>query len=211
MSDVLQATRRTSLGSAATRRLRRDGYVPAVLYGHGEANEHVAVPVREVKTVLRHHSKTIKLAGDLDENALIADMQYDALGIDVLHMDLIRVNLQELVEVTVPIHTHGQAPGTVGGGVLLESLHEVDIRCPAGAIPERLELDVNSMQVGDQALARDLELPEGVVLVTDPEAVIARVEIPQVAPDPEMENESAATEPEVIGQSDDDDSEGETE
>ena len=210
MSDVLQATRRTSLGSAATRRLRRDGYVPAVLYGHGESNEHVAVPVREVKMVLRHHSKTIKLGGELNENALIADMQYDALGIDVLHMDLIRVNLKELVEVTVPIHTHGVAPGTTGGGVLLESLHEVDIRCPAGAIPERLELDVNSMEVGDQALVSDLELPEGVEVITDADTVLARVEVPQVAPDPEATEEAAPTEPEVIGQ-DDSDGEGDAE
>ena len=207
MSDVLQATRRTSFGSAATRRLRRDGYVPAVIYGHGEANEHIAVPVREVQTVLRHHSKTIKLAGDLNENALIAEMQYDALGIDVLHLDLIRVNLKELVEVTVPIHTHGQAPGTVGGGVLLESLHQVDIRCPAGAIPDRLELDVNSMEVGDQATASDLELPEGVELITDADIVIARVEIPQVAPDPEETTEVAAMEPEVIGEASDEDAE----
>lgn len=196
MTDVLKVERRDKLGTAATRRLRRTGRIPAVLYGHGAENQHLSIPETELQALLRHHAKTVKLEGDIEETALISDLQWDPLGIDVLHLDLMRVNLREEVEVTVPIHLHGEAPGVREGGVLLENEHEVDIRCPAGSIPEQLELDVNELHVGDQKLAGDLELPRGVELVTPAETVIVHVEVAR-APEEEVEGE-AAGEPEVI-------------
>ncbi|TWU15908.1 50S ribosomal protein L25 [Allorhodopirellula heiligendammensis] len=197
MTDVIQATKRDSTGTAATTRLRREGNVPAVLYGHGEANEHLAISAVQVKGLLRHHSKTVTLTGDVNETALVSDMQWDPLGIEVLHLDLIRVNLQEKVEVTVAIETHGEAAGTREGGIFLENLREVDVRCSAGSIPESLVLDVNDLHLGDQATAADLQLPEGVELVTDPETVIAHVEAPRSEAAVE-EEDAIGSEPEVI-------------
>ncbi|EMI54736.1 MULTISPECIES: 50S ribosomal protein L25 [Rhodopirellula] len=198
MTDVIQATKRDSTGTAATNRLRRNGLVPAVLYGHGESNEHLAIPAVQVKGLLRHHSKMIKLTGDVNENALVSEMQWDALGIEVLHLDLIRVNLKEKVEVTVSIETHGEAAGTREGGILLENLHEVDVRCSAGAIPESLVLDVNDLHVGQHATANDLQLPEGVELVTDGETVIVHVEAARTEEPTEDAGDSIGAEPEVI-------------
>ncbi len=199
MTDVIQATKRDSTGSAATMRLRREGNVPAVLYGHGEANEHLAISAVQVRGLLRHHSKTVTLTGDVNETALVSDIQWDALGIDVLHLDLIRVNLKEKVEVTVSVETHGEAPGTREGGIFLENLREVEVRCSAGSIPESLVLDINDLHVGDQATAADLQLPEGVELITDPEAVIAHVESPRAEQATEEEGEPVlGGEPEVI-------------
>lgn len=197
MSDTLEVKKRQSTGSAASRRLRNEGMVPAVLYGHGEANEHLAVQARQVQTALRHHSKTITLSGEVNETALISTIHYDPLGIDVLHLDLIRVNLKEKVEVTVPIHTRGQAVGLQQGGILLENLHEVDIRCSAGSIPDALELDVSKLALGEHLAASDLVLPDGVELLTDGDVVVAHVEEPRAAPEPEDETE-ASGEPEVV-------------
>lgn len=201
MTDEMKVQKRDKLGSAATRRLRRSGHVPAVLYGHNEPNEHLAIPEADVRAVLRHHSKMVKLAGDVKQTALISDMQWDPLGIEVLHLDLTRVNLKESVEVTVPIHVHGEAPGVRDGGVLLENEHEVDIRCSAGSIPEQLEVDVNELQLGGQLIAGDLQLPGGVELLTPDETVIVHVEEPR-QPEPEEVEEPVEGEPEVIARED---------
>lgn len=196
MSDTLQVEKRSSTGTASSRRLRREGKIPAVLYGHGEGNEHLAVRSRDVSAALRHHSKTVSLDGDVKDTALLADIQYDPLGIDVLHLDLIRVNLKEEVEVTVPIHLRGEAEGSRNGGILLENLHEVDIRCPAGSIPESLDLEVTQLKIGEHLSAGDLQLPDGVTLVTDTDTVVAHIEAPKAAK--EETDAPADGEPEVI-------------
>lgn len=195
MAEVLDVEKREQVGSSATERLRRSGRVPAVLYGHGEGNEHLSVSTAQVKTLLRHHSKTVELAGDVKETALVSQIQWDPLGIEVLHLDLIRVNLKELVRVTVAIHRHGDAEGLRQGGLLIDNIHEVEIECFAGQIPENLSLNVTDLELGGQKTAADLELPEGVSLVTPVETVVAHVEQPKGASE---ETSEALAEPEVI-------------
>ena len=200
MADVLEVAKRERVGSSATQRLRRSGRVPAVLYGHGEENEHLSIPEIQVKTLVRHHSKTVELSGDVKDTALVSQIQWDPLGIEVLHLDLIRVNLKELVEVSIPIHTHGDPAGLREGGVLIENLHQVDIRCPAGQIPDSLGLNVTDLHLGGSLNAGDLELPEGVELVTPSDTMVAHIEEPRgEAPEAPSEEEAAASaEPEVI-------------
>jgi len=197
MAEVLNVENRNKMGTAAARRLRKTGRVPAVLYGHGEGTTHLSVSEVEVQTLLRHHGKTVKLLGDVQDTALLRDVQYDPLGIDVLHVDLLRVNLQEVVEVTVPIRQYGEPAGLREGGVLLENMHEVDIRCPAGQIPEEVSLNVSDLHIGENLTAGDLELPSGVELVTSPESVVAHVEEPKEQVEGEQEVAGAA-EPELI-------------
>lgn len=178
-TDVLHVELRDKTGTAATVRLRRAGKVPAVLYGHGQASQHLAIASTEIKNLLRHHGKAVTLDGAVNETALVSDVQFDPLGINVLHLDLIRVNLQERVTVTVPVHMTGDAPGSRGGGVLLENTHEVEIECLAGAIPEFLSLDVSDLAVGAHKTAADIRLPEGVKLLVPAETVIAHIERPR--------------------------------
>ncbi|TWU65948.1 MULTISPECIES: 50S ribosomal protein L25 [Crateriforma] len=196
MADVLQVEKRTNLGTTDSRRLRRSGRVPAVLYGHGESNEHLSVPNDDVQLLLRHHGRTVELKGDVNETALVADMQWDPLGIEVLHMDLMRVNLREKVDVTVALTTVGDAPGVREGGLLLENLHEVEIRCPAGDIPESVQLDVNGLGVGQHLTAGDVMLPEGAELVTPAETTVVHIEMPKT--ESEEAGEAGSGEPEVI-------------
>ncbi len=198
MAEVLEVEKRERVGSSATRNLRRRGRVPAVLYGHGEANEHLSISAVQVQTLVRHHSKTVELSGAIKDTALVSEIHWDPLGIDVLHLDLIRVNLKELVDVTVPIHTHGDPVGVREGGVLLENLHEVDIRCPAGKIPENLVVNVTELHLGSHLVAGDLELPEGVELITSADTVVVHVEEPRSEEPIEDVGEGLAGEPEVI-------------
>ena len=196
MAEVLEVEKRDRVGSSATRKLRRDGHVPAVLYGHGEESAHLSIAQRQVKTLVRRHSKTVELSGAIKDTALVSEIQWDPLGIEVLHLDLIRVNLKELVDVTVPIHTHGDPVGTHEGGVLLVNLHEVDIRCPAGAIPENIGLNVTELHLGGQMTVSDLELPVGVEVLTAADTMVAHVEVPRV--EVEEETDLTGDEPEVI-------------
>ncbi len=157
--------------------------VPAVLYGHGEANRHLAIAKSELQTAIRNHSKTVTLQGAVSDTAMLSHVQFDHLGINVLHLDLIRVNLREMVEVEVVTVLHGDAVGLRSNGILLENLHSVVVRCPAGQIPESLVLEVADLDVGGQKVAGDLVLPEGVELVTPAETVIAHIEKPRGSDD----------------------------
>lgn len=196
MAEVLEVKKREGTGSKASRLLRREGRVPAVLYGHGQDNEHLSVPAKQVEALIRHHSKTVELAGEVKDTALVSDVQWDPLGIEVLHLDLIRVNLKEKVEVTVPIQVVGEAAGTRQGGMLIENLHEVDVRCSAGSIPESVRLNVENLDLGGHLLASDLELPEGVELVTAGDSTVAHIEAGKA--EVEMASGDVAAEPEVI-------------
>lgn len=175
-SEVLHVELRDQTGTAASVRLRRAGMVPAVLYGHQEENRHLAIPASEVKAALRHHSKTVTLQGAVSDTALVSQVQFDHLGINVLHLDLVRVNLREKVEVEVSVSLQGESIGVKSGGILLENVHSVTVRCSAGEIPDSLVLDVNDLDVGGNKTAGDLILPPGVELVTSPEVVVAHIE-----------------------------------
>jgi large subunit ribosomal protein L25 len=207
MAEVLQVEKRERVGSMASRRLRRSGRVPAVLYGHGEESEHLSIAAIQVQTLIRMHSKTVELAGDVKDTALVSQVHWDPLGIEVLHLDLIRVNLKELVEVTVPIHRHGDPVGVHEGGVFLENLHEVQIRCPAGEIPDSLGLNVAELHMGGHLTAADLEIPAGVELVTPADTVVAHVEEPRTEEAAEP-GELGAVEPEVIAKGGEKEEEG---
>lgn len=177
MAEVVQVQRREGrLGTTASRRLRKAGSVPAVLYGHKQANEHLVIDQKTVEAVLRHHSKIVELQGAVNETALISDLQFDALGIEVLHIDLQRVDLNERVTVTVPIRFKGESQGAKMGGIAIENTPEVDVECPAVAVPDSLVCNITPVKVGENRTAGDLELPENVKLVTPADTVVFHVE-----------------------------------
>ena len=180
MAEVVQVQKRDgSLGTSASRRLRKTGCVPAVLYGHKQSNEHLSIPQKTVDSILRHHSKIVELQGAVNETALVSDLQYDPLGIEVLHIDLQRVDMNEKVSVTVPIQFKGETAGGKQGGIVIENSHEVEINCPAVAIPDSIAINVTSVGLSEHLSAGDLKLPENVELVTPAETVIFHVEKPK--------------------------------
>ncbi|MCD0460706.1 50S ribosomal protein L25 [Roseiconus lacunae] len=182
MAEVVQVQKRDGkLGTAASQRLRKSGQVPAVLYGHKQENEHLSIDRKTVELILRHHSKIVELEGAVKETALVSDLQFDPLGIEVLHIDLQRVDMNERVTVTVPIQFKGDPAGAKQGGIVIENAHEVEISCPAVAIPDSIALNVTSVNAGENRTAGDLGLPENVELVTPADTVVFHIEKPKGA------------------------------
>ena len=140
------------------RRLRSSGKIPAVLYGHGKESVSLAINGRDVDAMMRHGSRIVELTGDLSESALLKEVQWNPVGSDVLHLDLARIDATELVEVALPVEIKGDAPGTKSGGILQQALHELQIRCPANELPEKLEVSVNHLELGQTISASDVEL-----------------------------------------------------
>lgn len=198
MSDVLKVEHRRELGKRNTRRLRRSGSVPCILYGHGEAVVNLAVSADQMAAVVRHGSRIVDLEGAVAEKAFLRDLQWDVYGQEVLHVDLTRVALDEKVQVTVPIEMRGEAAGTRDGGVVELLLHDVEIDCPAGSIPEKISVNVNHLALGQSLSLGDLDLPEGATLVSDESAVVVSCHLPVEAKE-EEEGAGEGAEPEVIG------------
>lgn len=208
MTDQLNVAKRDVRGTTRLRRLRQQNKIPAILYGHGLDSVALTVQTREIEAAIRHGSHMVELKGDLDESALIKDVQWDQLGTRVLHVDLTRVSKGELVEVDIAIDLRGDAPGAMQGGIVKQMLHEVTIRCPADTIPEKLDLMINHLNLDESLTVSALRLPENATFVTSPDEVIVQCVEP-MAEESEESAEPGAAEPEVIGRKDDDDEESE--
>ena len=198
MAEVLNVKTRKDVGSGRIRRLRKTGQVPAILYGHGEANVNLQVPARELMTAIKHGGKLVSLNGDVSDSALIRAVQWDVWGKDVLHLDLMRVSATELVTTTVAIELKGTAVGTTEGGIVQFVLHEVEIECPALAIPEKITVNVTDLRLGKAIHASDLVLPEGAKITGHGEAVVVQCIAPHLEEEA-VPGAEGGVEPEVIG------------
>jgi large subunit ribosomal protein L25 len=197
---TLSTQPRPKLGTREADRLRREGRVPAVIYGHKEAVETVSLSKEELDDALRHHARNLTLKTDgRDQTVLIHEVQRDYLGKEVVHVDFRRVSADERVRVVVDIEVRGIAPGATGGGVLEQPLHSLHIECAAGAVPEAIRVRIDQLMLDQAILVKDLKLPEGVTVLDDPEAVVVHVTTPKAEAAPAAAaGEPGAAEPEVI-------------
>ncbi len=198
---TLKATTRSQIGTKHTRRLRKKGELPAIIYGHGEKPEAVALSKHQVELELKHGARVLSL--DLGtkkkQQFLIKDVQYDYLGTNPLHLDLLRVDLDEKVTVKVSIELKGTPKGISNSGVLDQHLVEIEVQCLMTQIPETLTPLVTHLDVGDTLLVGELELPSGVTALTNPEDRVASVTVLAEEPEAaEEETEGGTAEPEVI-------------
>jgi large subunit ribosomal protein L25 len=205
MAEVFNVSKRSEVGKRANKRLRSGGQIPVILYGHGQASVSLAVKREDVDSALRHGGKVVNLQGDVTEEALIREVQWDAFGMEVLHLDLIRVSLTEKVEVTIAVHLRGEAAGVKAGGMLNQVLHEVTINCSVASIPEHLDLNIAALEIGGALHASDIPLPEGAELVTDPADIVVNCNAP--AAEEEEVPGGIAIEPELIGKDKEEDDE----
>src|SRR5487761_1259604 len=197
MSEILKVEMRESRGKRHARRLRQQGGVPAILYGHGEANLSLSIPADQVKTAVRHGARVVDLDGAVKEKAFIRDLQWDTFGLEVLHLDLTRVSAHEKVEVEVVVELRGEAPGVKQGGIVSQLLHQVDVESLVTAIPEKLTLRINGLGLDQSLTAGNIELPAGTTLVTPVETLIVQCVLPKVEEEAALPTEGA--EPELIG------------
>jgi large subunit ribosomal protein L25 len=174
MSDnKLVAIPRTKFGKGAARSIRREGNIPAVMYGHGTAPVHISLPGHETMMALKVANAllTIEIDGT-DQLALAKDIQRDPIRPVIEHVDLVVVRLGEKVTVDVPVHVVGAA--AVETVVSVEN-NTVELAVEATHIPENVVVSVEGVQAGTQILARDLVLPEGAELITDAETLIVNI------------------------------------
>ena len=198
MSDTLQVEKRESRGKRTNFRLRVQGIVPGIVYGHGEEPVSVQVHADQLRASLRHGAKVVDLAGAASGQALLQHVQWDAFQQHVLHVDFLRVDASERVEVEVPLLLRGEAPGEKAGGVVEHIVHHVEIETSPIAIPDALHININHLELNASlTLADILDLPEGAKLVSDPKTVAVACHEP--APEEEEETAAAGAEPEVIG------------
>ncbi len=189
-------------GSRAAARLRRDGKLPGVLYGHGRDPFSLTMATRVVEDLIEDGVHVVNLSLDGKSQACqLKDAQWDHLGRDLLHIDLLRVDLNERVHVTVPLEYHGTAAGQSEGGQVYHEMTEIEIDCVVSAIPDFIRVDVDGMKLDDTLHVSDLKLPADVKPLADEDAVVATCKIPTVSEEEEpVEGEEAeVTEPEVIG------------
>lgn len=193
MSEVkLAAELRSEFGKGAARRIRRDSKVPGVLYGHGSDPVHVTLPGHELLLALR--TPNVLLSLDIEgktELAIPKAVQRDPLKGFLEHVDLLLVKRGEKVTVEVPVHTEGElAPG----GYLLEHvLNALPVEAEATHIPESVSVSVEGLEVGASVLAKDITLPNGVVLAVEEDAVVLQVLAAQ-AEEPAAEGEGEGEE-----------------
>ena len=198
MAEELKVEVRQSRGKRNNRRLRKAGHIPGVLYGHGEENISLTVPGDALDTLVMRGNRLVALTGGVDESAFIREVQWDTWGSHVMHVDFTRVSEHEKVEVRVAVEIRGEAPGLREGGVLDHSVHEVQISCPAGSIPERISVSVNNLKLHDSITIADLELPEGATVLGDHAAMVVQCIVPLEMPE-EGAEEAEPGEPTVIG------------
>jgi large subunit ribosomal protein L25 len=198
-SAQVSAKQRKELGSRANKRLRDAGFVPGVVYGHKEAVIPVTLPKKELATHIGHGAHLFDLALDgKSEKVLVKEVQYDHLGLEILHVDFARVSLDEKVEVTVPLELKGTPKGEAEGGVLQQIISELEIECLVTDIPEVIRHNVADLEKDAVLHIKDLKLPPGVRVLQDEDLIVATVkEIAEEAPTEVAE--AAAGEPEVIG------------
>jgi len=197
---LLRISKREKLGSRSSSRLRYEGRVPGIIYGHGEGNVAIQVDRHDLETALQHGERLLKADLDGEEkNLLLKDVQYDYLGKELIHVDLMPVSLSDRVQVTVPIVLRGVPVGVSGeSGVLSQAMQQIHVECLVTAIPEELRVAVGHLHVNETLRVKDLQLPEGMTVQEDPEHVVASVTM--VAEEVEAPvAEAAVAEPEVIG------------
>jgi large subunit ribosomal protein L25 len=175
-TPTIPAQPRDRIGTRYAQRLRNEGRLPAVIYGHKTDPVPVSVDEKQLLEALHHgaHLLNIDIAGGKEETCLVKDLQFGYLGDNVIHIDLARVDLDEEVHVSIHLHYFGQPEAAKKpGAIVTHNLGQLSVACKANAIPDEIRVDLNNM--GDSMQVRDLELPPGVRAVDDADALVAQV------------------------------------
>lgn len=193
-------------GTRNAKRLRREGFIPGVIYGHGKEATTIAVEPHVLREALTtgagmHAVLNVIYEGQKRAHkAIVKELEWDRVKHNVIHFDLQEIRLDEKIETTVTVHFEGEAVGVKAGGVLDESTREVAVKGLVTAIPEHLVLDISGLGMNDTARVADLVLPDGIEVLNDPEEVLCSVLAPKAE---EVAAEAAevteAAEPEVVG------------
>jgi large subunit ribosomal protein L25 len=188
-------------GSRAARKLREQGRIPAIIYGHKQEPTPISLPKATVWDMIKKSTHLAELSfgdGGAAETVLVRDVQWDHLGKEIIHLDFGRVSADESIETEVRLDFKGTAQGVLEGGILEVLAHDLTITCRANAIPDAIRVDVSHLQVNQAIHVKDLVLPEGVKVDADPELLLVHIVTRAAEAAPAPAEAEAATQPEVI-------------
>ena len=200
---LLKAELREHAGSKHAAKVRKQGRIPAIVYGHKQEPVAISLDAHNFVERLHHGQRLLDVhIGKKKEKMIVKDLQYDYLGKNIIHADLMRVSVTEMVKVTVPIELKGTdtAKGTHEGGIIEEHADHLEIECMATDIPETIAVSVKEVGVGDALHAGDIELPDGVKLVSLPETLVVTCHLVAAAKTTEQVEEEMPAAPEVISE-----------
>jgi large subunit ribosomal protein L25 len=208
MAEVtLEVTRRERSGKEYAKKLRQDGKIPAVVYGGHKEPVAITVERKAVSDLIQksdHGTRSIfllKMSGtDQQRHAMIKDMQMDPISRRMTHIDFVRVVMDEVVRVTVPVNIIGNSIGVKEGGILDWQIRELHVECLPNAIPDKIDVDITNLGGHEQVRVSDLQLPEGVKVAEDVHRVIVGVTSPraEIVPEVAAAEATAVAEPEVV-------------
>jgi large subunit ribosomal protein L25 len=200
-SSLLKAEIREQTGSGQASQVRKSGRIPAIVYGHKEKPVAISLDAHTLIEELHHGHRLLDVqVGDKQEKMIVKELQYDHYGRNIIHVDLMRVDVSEAIKVLVPIELKGVAKGTHEGGVIQMHANSIEIECMVTDIPKSIIVNVKDVGVGNTLHASDIELPAGVKLVSSPTTLIITCSvIAEMKTTEEVEAEMPAA-PEVIGE-----------
>jgi large subunit ribosomal protein L25 len=197
---TLSATDRQGTGKGPARRLRRDGKIPAVIYGHSEPKS-IAVDAHEFATKFHAVSESTIIRLELDRQShdvLIRDFQEDSINGKIIHIDFLEIERGKVLRTNVGVHLTGTPVGVREGGLLESFVHEVEVECLPKDLPERLVIDITELMLGHSIHVRDIQTPEGVKILNPTDQVVCTVAHKRVEEKPEaVEEEALAAEAEA--------------
>ena len=200
---LLKAELREHAGSKHAAKVRKQGRIPAIVYGHKEKPVAISLDARNFVERLHLGQRLLDVQiGKKKEKMIVKDLQYDYLGKDIIHADLMRVSVTEMIKVIVPIElkSAGTAKDAHEGGIIEAHADHLEIECKATDIPETISVSVKEVRVGDALHAGDIALPDGVKLVSSPEALVVTCHLVAAAKTTEEVEEEMPAAPEVISE-----------
>lgn len=199
----IHATQRTGQGKSSTKKLRRQGYIPAVVYGHNFSNKNLSLRSNEINKLFRpghedaEEYRLYKLLIDTDDETnatmvMLKEIQRHPVTEEILHIDFFAVRMDEKIVAPVHVKIVGKAAGVKTGGVLRHILREITVKSLPSDIPPHIDVDVTNLEIGDSIHIRDLSLPETIQVLNDPDAPIVSVLAPTIQKEEGEKPEAAA-------------------
>ena len=215
---ILKAEVRNESGKRIAKDLRKKDIIPAVVYKGGKDALRLQLSVRDFEHIL--HTKagenvivTLKVTSSdksaKDKTVLIKEIQREPIKDRILHVDFNEISLTENLKVNVPLAAHGEPEGKKDGGTLEHVMWELEVECLPANIPEKIEVEVSALKIGDAVYVKNIKAPEGVKILTDPELIAMIVKPPKVEAPKEEAAAEASTEPELIRKKKEAEEEGE--
>lgn len=205
----IEVEKRDETGKGVARKLRRNGLIPGVVYGHNREPQALTVDPNDLKGKINSNAIIdLNIDGE-EETVMIKDFQKDVIKESIIHVDFQQISMDETISITVPIKLVGDAPGVREGGVLQQLMRDVDIEVLPTNIPDEIELNIDELTLSDSLEVGDLDVPEDVNVLNSPDDVIVTIVAPseEIEEEEEEELEEEFIEPEVIGEEEEEEGE----